>query len=208
MRALLYARVSRVSPGQGGAEGAKSVDDQLAELRAEASRQGWTAVGEYRDDGISASRYSGKARPAWQRVMVALTEGEVDVLSVWEISRATRDRPVWAALLAACQEGKIQIATGGKLHDPNDPDDGFMLDLQAALAVRESATTSKRVLRAVRSRAAEGRPHGKLAYGYRIEYDSDTGRPKGRVLDPDTAPVVREIVKRLNPLGVSGGSIS
>ena len=194
LRAVLYGRVSQVAErGQPG----KSVDDQLAENRSWACREDWKVVGEHRDDGISASRYArGKVRPGWTQVMELIAAGGVDLLVVWEVSRASRDRPVWTALLAACLEHGVRIATGGRLHDPADADDGFSLDLAAALAVRESAATSKRVLRAVRSRAQSGAPHGKVAYGYRIEYDPDTGRAVRRIPDETTAPVVREIVRR------------
>jgi site-specific DNA recombinase len=41
------------------------------------------------------------------------------------------------------------------------------MELGAALAVRESALTSKRIRRDVAARAAQGLPHGKIPYGYR-----------------------------------------
>jgi DNA invertase Pin-like site-specific DNA recombinase len=191
-RAVIYGRVS-----QDRSEG-KSVDDQLAECRAWAQREGWQVIVEHRDDGISASRYAnGKVRPGWQSVMDLITVGQVDLLCVWEVSRASRDRAVWSALLAACQERDVRIATGGRVHDPSDPDDGFLLDLGGALAVRESAVTSKRIRRAVRARAAEGRPHGRIPYGYRREHDPATGKVLRQVPDEQTAPVVREIASRL-----------
>ena len=191
-RVVLYGRVS-----QDRAEG-KSVDDQLAELRAWANREGWQVVTECRDDGISASRYAnGKARPGWQRVVDLITASAVDIVAVWEISRASRDRSVFAALLATCQETGVLIATGGRLHDPEDADDGFLLDLGGALAVREAGMTAKRVRRAAASRAAAGRPHGALPYGYRRICDVSTGRTLCWEPHPEQAPVVTEIVTRL-----------
>jgi site-specific DNA recombinase len=189
---VVYGRVS-----QDRSEG-KSVDDQLAECRAWAQREGWRVIAEHRDDGVSASRYaSGKARAEWQACMDLITAGRVDLLVVWEVSRATRDRAVWSALVAACLERGVRIGAGGKVHDPSDPDDGFLLDLQGALAVRESAVTSKRIRRAVRARAAEGRPHGKIPFGYRREHDVTTGKTVAQVPDEATAPMVREIAQRL-----------
>ncbi|MDT7718318.1 MAG: site-specific recombinase, partial [Pseudonocardiales bacterium] len=106
-RAVLYGRVS-LDRREG-----KSVDDQLAELRAWAQREHWSIIGCYRDDGISASRFAkGKARPGWAQVMETIAAGGADVLMVWEISRATRDRSVFAALIAACTAAGVQIATG------------------------------------------------------------------------------------------------
>lgn len=192
IRALLYGRVSAA-----GSDG-RSVESQLAEGRNVAEREGWTIIGERRDDGISASRYSrGKARPGWQAAMDDISAGRVDMLVVWEISRASRDRTVWAALLAACTEAGVLLAVGGKVHDPNDPDDGFMLDLTAALAVRESGMTSKRTRRHLDARAQAGDPHGRIPYGYARVYEEQSGRPAGQVIDPETGPVVREIVRRV-----------
>ncbi|MCX6464732.1 MAG: recombinase family protein [Pseudonocardiales bacterium] len=94
-RAVLYGRTS-LDRSEG-----RSVDDQLAELRRWATREGVEVVAECRDDGISASRFArGKARPGWQQVLDVLAGGQVDSLAVWEISRSTRDRSVWAALVA------------------------------------------------------------------------------------------------------------
>lgn len=191
-RVVLYGRVSRDH-----SEG-KSVDDQLAELRRWAARERVTVVAEHRDDGISASRYAnGKARPGWQKVQDLVLGGEVDMLAVWETSRASRDRAVWSALLAALADVGALLVVGGKIHDPRDPDDGFVLDLGAALAVRESAMTSKRTLRGVESRAAEGRPHGNINLGYKTEFDPDTGKPIRRVLDEPKAAIVVEAARRV-----------
>ncbi|HET8642502.1 MAG TPA: recombinase family protein, partial [Pseudonocardiaceae bacterium] len=144
-RAVLYARVSELI------EGRKSVDDQLSELRVWARRDGWQVVAEHRDDGISASRFARRTvrRDGWQQTMDLISAGSVDILAVWELSRASRDRAVWAALLAACEQHGVLLAAGGKLHDPGDPDDAFMVDLGAALSSRESAILSKRVRRSV-----------------------------------------------------------
>lgn len=192
-RVVLYGRTS-----DDQSEG-RSVDDQLAEGRRWALTTVRTVVAELRDDGISASRYAGrrKTRPDWQKAMDLITTRQVDELAVWEVSRSTRDRAVWSALIAACIENGVDLAVGGKVHDPADPDDGFMLDLGAALAVREVAMLSKRVRRAVESRAAAGRPAGSVPYGYRRVIDPDTGRTIGRSEHPEQAPIVREIVRRL-----------
>lgn len=191
LRCLLYGRVSAA-----GSDG-RSVESQLTEGRKVAQHEGWVVVREERDDGISASRYArGKARPGWQAAMDEITGRRVDLLVVWEISRATRDRAVWAALLAACTDARVRLVVGGRIHDPNDPDDGFMLDLTAALAVRESGTTSKRVRRHLDARAERGEPHGRVAYGYMRHYEGHSGRSVGQVPDPGTAPIVEEIVAR------------
>jgi site-specific DNA recombinase len=192
---VIYGRVSvdRSKTGK-----AKSVDDQIAWLCEWAAREGHRVVEVRRDDGISASRFARSAdRPGWQQVMADIADGRANGVAVWEASRASRDRRVWVALLAALEDAGGVFCEGGKVHDPSDPDDAFTLDLQAALSGRESAMTRKRVLRAVHSRAMEGRPHGQPVYGTRIEYDPETGKPLRRVLDVEASAIVREIARRL-----------
>lgn len=191
---ILYARVSRERNG----ERSKSVDDQLADLRAWAAREHWTVVGEYRDDGISASRYAnGKERPGWRGAMAVIEAGETDALLVWDLSRASRDRSVSNALETACSEHGIQIGYGGTLRDPRTSNDSFYIGLDGLLAAKLSAEISEKVQRAVDSRAPTGRPHGALPYGYRRKIDPTTGRTTGWEIHPEQGSIVREIVRRL-----------
>ena len=200
-RAIIYARISKLPRDAGQrsrgerVEG-KSVDQQIDELTAIALREGVEIVAVRRDDGISASRYGARrTREGWREVMSRIADDTVDELWVWEISRATRDRPVWAALVSACLAHDVKISVGGKLHDPHDPDDGFMLDLGAALAVRESAMNSKRIRRDVAARAAQGLPHGKIPYGYR----RDLRQPHPGTDPPRTRPRNRADRARAGP---------
>lgn len=191
-RTVLYGRTSRNK-----SEG-RSVDDQLAKLRAWAERSDREVVAVLRDDGVSASRYAGsKVRNDWQRAVELISTRQTDELAVWESSRMTRRRMEWAALVDVCTESGVDVAVDGRVYDPTDPDDMHSLDIDMAGNIRESAKISKRTLRGVESRAPVGRPHGSLNYGYRIEYDLSNGKPLRRVPDPEQAAVVLEIAERL-----------
>lgn len=79
----------------------------------------------------------------------------------------------------------------------NDPADRKATAQDAVNSESESDNISIRVARGVRKRASSGLWHGPLQYGYKRKYDPDTGKVVGQVLDPDTAPIVRELVERL-----------
>jgi DNA invertase Pin-like site-specific DNA recombinase len=191
-RVVIYGRVS-LDRGN-----TKSVDDQLAELRQWAGREDWHVVGEYRDDGISASRFAnGRARPGWQRAMDDIEARRIDALLVWDFSRASRDDKVTAALKAACVEHGVQIGYGGMLRDPATSDGSFYVGLDGLIAAKYSAELSEKTLRGKATSAAEGKPAGTVPYGYRRKLDPDTGKAVGREKHPDQAPVVEEIVRRL-----------
>ncbi|MCD2195699.1 recombinase family protein [Actinomycetospora endophytica] len=190
---VIYGRVSSERSG----EQSKSVDDQLRDLRAWADREGWPVVAECRDDGISASKYAkGKERPGWKEATAHIERGGVRALLVWDYSRAGRDDKVTAALKAACTAQGVKIGYGGQLRDPATADGSFYIGLDGLLAAKLSADISEKVQRSVSSRANQGAPHGAVPYGYRIVRD-DRGRTVDRVEDPETAPIVREIVARL-----------
>jgi DNA invertase Pin-like site-specific DNA recombinase len=201
MRAAIYTRVSQDTRGE-----ARSVAEQEAECAAWVAREGWDAVGVWTDNDVSASRYTKKARPGWQALQDTVHAGKVDVIVVWEPSRATRDRLVWATLAATCQDRGVRIGVNGRLYDLEDPDDAFQLDLFFALATRESGTTRKRVLRSTKAAAAAGRPHGKMLYGYARTYREGRGGPElvAQVIAEDKAAVVREAARRV----VAGESLA
>ncbi|MFD4250404.1 recombinase family protein [Amycolatopsis thermoflava] len=200
---VLYARVSQVRD-----ERSKSTEDQLAALRAWAEREGWQVIAELRDDDVSASRFArGKERAGWDAVMAIVGTGQARALLTWEFSRGTRDRRVYAELADLCEDTGTLLGYGGRLYNMADDEDGFSTDLSAALAVRESRVTSKRVRRAVDARAARGAPHGSVAYGYRRVIHPHTGAVLGREIDPETGPIVREIIRRLLD-GSSSNSIA
>lgn len=194
MRAAIYTRVSQDSRGD-----ARSVGEQETACRAWVEREGWDLDRVYCDNDVSASKYTKKARPEWQALTERVAAGEVDVLVVWEPSRATRDRRVWAALAASCETRNVRFGVNGRLYDLDDPDDAFQLDLFFALATRESGTTRKRVQRAVAGNAAAGRPHGKLLYGYSRTYRQGRGGPElvAQVINDEQAVIVREVAARV-----------
>jgi len=180
--AVIYTRVS-----QDKTRGGRSCAEQESECRAFVERMGWTLHPRvYTDNDRSASKYATKTRDEWQELTAELERGRFDTLVVWEPSRATRDRRVWAALAGICEESEVKIAANGSVYDLTDPDQAFHLDLFFALAARESGTTAKRVQRSMAANAENGRPHGRLPYGYRRTYDDRTGSFIAQI--PDEEP--------------------
>ncbi|GAC71100.1 recombinase family protein [Gordonia soli] len=190
MPAIIYCRVSS-DPQQRG----KSVEEQEIECRAFAASQGWTVGEVLVDNDRGASRYSRRDRPAYRRLSETLTKG--DVLITWEASRAQRDLKAYIQLRDLCAERGVQWCYSGRIYDLGRGDDRFTTGLDALLSEKEVEQTRERVLRAVRANAAAGKPHGKLPYGYMIVRDPVTGESIDRVPNPETAPIVREIVKRV-----------
>jgi DNA invertase Pin-like site-specific DNA recombinase len=184
--AILYARVSVDRDGR-----SQSVDQQLAALRVVADREGWTVREEIRDDGISASAYSTKARPGYARLADVLQRG--DVLAVWELSRATRRMDEFVALRDLCAERGVLLFDGVRLVDLSEPTDAYTTAIGMATSEYESARTRSRIRRSTDARAATGRPASALGFGWEASFDSDTGE---RVwsLHPTEAPLLADAI--------------
>src|SRR5437667_11573223 len=79
-RAALYARVS--TTGQ-------TVENQLRELRAVATRHGWKIAETYTDNGISGAKGREK-RPALDALLKAVARKEIDIVAAWSVDRLGR----------------------------------------------------------------------------------------------------------------------
>ena len=91
----------------------------------------------------------------------------------------------------------------GKRYDLTTGADRFATSLDALLAEREADNIRERNLRTVRHNAEQGRPHGRLPYGYRRIYDERTGQLLLQVPDPAQAKVLREAAHEL----LNGGTL-
>jgi DNA invertase Pin-like site-specific DNA recombinase len=86
-RAAIYARVSTSD---------QHAAMQVDELRLVAQQRGWQVVGEYIDEGVSGGKQS---RPALDKMMAAVRDGQADVVAVWRFDRAARSTTHLLALL-------------------------------------------------------------------------------------------------------------
>ena len=190
MQAIIYCRVSSDTAGQG-----RSVSEQEKECRAFCEREGWDVAGVLIDNDKGASRHSRKKRPEYARLPEVLEPGMV--LVTWEASRAQRDLSVYAELRDLCAERNVKWAYSGTVYDLNTGDGRFTTGLHALLSENEAEKTRERVLRALRANASEGKPHGKVPYGYRMVIDPHNNSVKHRVQVPEQAAIIREAVSRI-----------
>lgn len=183
--AAIYARISLDAEGTG-----KGVDRQVEDCRKLAEQLAWPVADEYVDNDISASQYSDKRRPAYERMLEDIGEGTVDAVLVYNLDRLTR-RPVefedFYETLTAAGVTNVRFVTGDM--DLGTDDGLFIGRLQAALAAKESAVKSRRIRRKLDQVAAEGKPHGGSRRPYGFEHDKITHKS-------DEVAVIRKIVAR------------
>lgn len=190
MRAIIYTRVSSDTAGHG-----RSVSEQESECRAICEREGWVVGEVLTDNDIGASRHSRKDRPAYRRLNEILRPG--DVLVTWEASRAQRDLAAYVQLRDLCTTMGVRWSYGGTTYDLSTGEGRFTTGLHALMSENEAEKTRERVLRAFRANAADGKPHGKIPYGYRAVRDPQTGVVLERAIDPEPAAIIRECTRRI-----------
>lgn len=177
---------------------AKSQDDQRAEGLEFCAELGIDLIKEA-TDGTSASHFQKKVRRQWPTVMEWITSRDIDVLILWEVSRADRKAADWLATLELCQKHnvKILVLKAERVLDPNDSGDWEYLAMEGIRAQTESKQMSKRIGRGVQRAAAAGKPHSRTPIGYVREYDPITRKYVRQIPDPATAATIIEIIERV-----------
>jgi DNA invertase Pin-like site-specific DNA recombinase len=189
----------RVSMDRSGRQ--RSIEEQHNENQQAAAERGVTLGPPYRDESISASRYSRKTRDGFGQLLADLEKGRfgADELCLWESSRGSRKVGEWVTLIELCEQQKvyIHVTTHTRTYDPANGRDRRSLLEDALDSEFEASKISARAKRAAAANASAGRPHGRAPYGFRRRYDPVTRRLVAQEPDAVEAPVVRELFDRV-----------
>lgn len=178
---------------------------QLEDCRTLAEQRGWTIVGEFTDNDISALR--GKPRPRYRELIDMVDAGGVDRIIVWHLSRLVRNRRERAEAIEKLAAARVAlVAVKGPELDLTTASGRMLAGILGEVDTAESEVKAERVARAALQRAQEGRANGTIPYGWRRQYVTDA---QGRITSsydeehPEEADIVRGIVRSL----LSGVSI-
>ena len=92
---------------------------------------------------------------------------------------------------------RIHVTSHGRTYDLTNPRDRRTLQEDGTDAEYESGKLSTRAKRHTTANAVDGRPHGRIPFGYRRTYDPTNGRLAGQEPEPAEAAVVVEMFERL-----------
>ncbi|WP_285248845.1 recombinase family protein [Pseudarthrobacter sp. efr-133-R2A-89] len=180
-RAAIYTRISKDLALEG-----LGVARQLKDCRALAEKAGWTVVGEFEDNDISAS--GGKNRPAYERLKALMESQAVDVVVVYasdRLHRNPRELEDWIDL-AARTGINVHSVTSGTI-DLSSPDGKTVARVVTAFAAGEVAKTKARIQRKHLELAEAGAWPGRASYGYTAD---------GKIVESEAA-VIREMAARV-----------
>lgn len=179
-QAGIYCRLSYAPDGS-----LEKVERQEGDCRELAARMGWPVSEKhvYRDNSRSAWRRNRK-RPAWQKMLDAIEDGEIDSILVYHGDRLMRQPHDLEKLLAVADSKGIRLASPSGTKNLDSPEDRFFLRIEVAQACRESDNISRRTRRGHLARAQKGRnvQGGKRPFGWgaptgrmRVKVDRETG---------------------------------
>ncbi len=160
-------------------------------------REAIIEAGVVRDDGRSATRHARRRREGYDALLHDwLPRPDIDMVVTWAASRAQRTLDEYAELRRLFVTHDTLWAYSGQVYDLTKRDDRFRTGLDALRAEDEIEGAREALLRAMRKNAQDGKPHGRLAYGYRLVINPKTGAVEGREPDPVEAAIVQEIARR------------
>ena len=177
--AVAYARYS--SAGQRDV----SIEQQLADIRAFAKREGYTLVHEYADHAKSGFRHV-NARTAFQSMMASADSGTFDTVICWKVDRFGRNREESALFKGRLRRFGVKVLYA--MEPIPEGSAGVLLEgMLEATAEWYSRQLSENVLRGMADNARRCMFNGTHTFGY-------TSDSEGRyVIQPDEAAVVRDI---------------
>lgn len=185
----LYARISVTT------EESVSLARQIAAGRQYAAARGWRVVGEFVDDGVSATHNKPERRPGWRSLLASQMPFEAVV--VWKVDRLARrvidflhaDETLQARGAAiVCVEQSIDMTTG---------EGRAFAQMLAVFGEMEAAAISSRIAAARAHLISEGRiPGGRQPFGWRSVANPD-GSGFVRDQDPERIEWVRGMVERV-----------
>ncbi len=173
----------------------RSIDDQVSECEAWCRPLGWRVARVIKDANRSASQWRRKEREGFEQALGLIESGKYGGFVTWEPSRAGRDLAFYVQLRAACQRAGVLYLTHGRVYDLSRSDDSFMMGFEFLRAEADANTMRERQLRTARRNAEKGRPHARIPYGYRREYDQRTGTLIRQEPDPHTGQIVKDAAR-------------
>lgn len=177
-RCVLYARLSVTK------EESVSIARQLQSCRRYAEARGWEIVGEFVDDGVSATANRPEERHGWKSLLVA---HDFDAVIIWKVDRLARRVLDFLHAHETLQKRGAGLVAVEDPIDMTSPQGRAFAVMLAVFGEMEAEAIRARVRAARAQILKDGRwPGGGIPYGYQSVPNPDG---PGRVLAKDDARI-------------------
>jgi len=184
---VLYARLS-VS-----VEESVSIERQLESCRKYAEARGWKVVGQYVDDGVSATANRPEDRKGWSELLLA--GGTFDAVVIWKVDRLARRVLDFLHADEALRQRSAGLVAVEDPIDMTSPQGRAFAVMLAVFGEMEAEAIRARVRAARVHLAKTGRwTGGGVPYGYTV-IDNPEGPGRVLVKDPDRIGWVERIAR-------------
>ncbi|MBN8253581.1 recombinase family protein [Priestia flexa] len=188
MKCIVYVRVSTDEQAKHGF----SIAAQIEKLEAYCISQGWELVDKYIDEGYSAKDLQ---RPAFEKMMDKLKQGNIDVLLVYRLDRLTRSVMDLYKILKILDDNNCMFKSATEVYDTTNAMGRLFITLVAAIAQWERENLGERVRLGMEKKTKLGMWKGGMApYGYKIV-------EKKLVINDKEKAVVQEIFQQTTTFG-------
>lgn len=187
-RAVLYARLSASK------DTSIAIPAQLESGRALCVARGWEIVGEFQDDGVSATKHAPLERKGWKALSEAA--GSFDAVVIYKMDRLARNTLDFLETQRWLEARGAGIAATDGSVDMTSAHAKVMTTVVAAFAEFEAEQMAARVRAARSAKIRAGlRPGGKPTFGW-VNVPSPRGDGFVLAHDPERIGVVSELVSR------------
>ena len=145
-KVAIYARVSTAS---------QSVENQFAELRDVAARNGWEIVVELSDHGISGAKGRDQ-RPAFDELLRRATRREFDLIMVWAIDRLGRSIQHLVSFINEIQSLRVDLYVHQQAIDTTTPSGRMIFSIFSALGEYERELMRERIIAGQKRARSQG----------------------------------------------------
>jgi len=148
-------------------------------------RRGWEPV-EFIDNDTSATRR--KRRPAFEQMMTAVDDGDIQVIVAKHMDRLLRRLSELEGIIARCEARDVHIVTAADGVDTSTDGGRTVARIMSSIAQGEMERKSSRQKDAAKQAAANGKPHGggTRAFGYTKKLDRKAVEARGHTWNPAT----------------------
>lgn len=199
----IYCRISRDKTGLG-----TGVERQESDCRDLAKRLGWEVREVFVDNDLSASTYSKRKRPQYERLLARIEAGEVKGVVAWHPDRLHRQPTELERYIAlAEQHGVTTHTVQAGQWDLSTPAGRLNARTVGNFAAYEAEHRSERVKAAAKQRAARGGwSGGRRCYGWepdgKTPRESEAAELRAAAEQIAAGVSLRAIVADLNTRGV------
>jgi DNA invertase Pin-like site-specific DNA recombinase len=198
----IYCRISKDDRGD-----LLGVKRQEKDSRALCERKGWRVERIFTDDDVSA--WSGRRRPAYEKLLRALEAGEITAVAVYDLDRLHRQPRDLERFFDTCDRAGVKdLASVAGDVDLGTSDGRLLARIMGAVAAKSSDDTSRRIRRKLDDVAAEGRKHGgNRRFGYASDgmtiIIKEAKLLRAAAEDVLAGATLNEVARRWNAAGVS-----